>query len=260
MSPTTKKGAQQPAKSTKKSEGFTAEEKAAMKAARQRAKGGKADGESALLAAIAAMPDTDRALGKRLHAIIKASARTCRRRPGTGCPHMPRTARSSASSAARTSSRSATRCSASTTAANLDKGSMWPVAFALKELTAADEAKIRALVKKAAELITEPRTRSPRTTRSSTPSATASDFSSAKLRFALVVAQSLSIVAPDGASAYHFPRTHLSPRQSFDPTSCHQRTYRAGGLCTSPGPCRPFSSSYPTARLARARTHVAFQL
>ena len=68
---------------------------------------------------------------------------------GTGCPRMPRTARSSASSRARRSSRRGTRRSASTTQANLDEGGMWPVAFALKELTAAEEARIGALVQKA---------------------------------------------------------------------------------------------------------------
>src|SRR5205809_2959660 len=117
---TTKKAAKKSAKSTtaigKKFEGFTDEERAAMReyaqelkaAARRGPRADKADGESAVLAKIAEMPETDRAMGERLHAIIKASARPSRRDSGTGCPRMPRTATSSASSKARKSSRRGT--------------------------------------------------------------------------------------------------------------------------------------------------------
>ena len=123
---TAKKTAPKSAKSTsaigKKSKGFTDEERAAMKERVQELKAegaaagaDKADGESAVLAKIAAMPEPDRALGERLHAIIKASAQPSRRDSGTGCPRMPRTARSSASSKARPNSRRGTRRSASST-------------------------------------------------------------------------------------------------------------------------------------------------
>ena len=102
---TAKNSAEMSANSTaasgKKSKGFTDEERAAMKERAQELKAeraGKADGESAVLAKIAEMPEPDRAMGTRLHAIIKASAEPSRRDSGTGCPRMPRTARSSASS------------------------------------------------------------------------------------------------------------------------------------------------------------------
>src|SRR5437762_12206308 len=104
MSP--KKETQKAAKSStaigKKFKGFTDEERLAMKERIQELKADKADGESAVLAKIAAMREPDRALGKRLHAIIRASAPASRRNSGTGCPRMPRTTRSSASSKART--------------------------------------------------------------------------------------------------------------------------------------------------------------
>jgi hypothetical protein len=113
-----KKAAQKSAKSaTNRSKGFTAEERAAIKERAQelKAAASKADGERAVLATIAEMPKPDRILGKRLHAIIKASAPASCRKPGTGCPRMPRIARSSATSKARTSSSRGTRRSASTT-------------------------------------------------------------------------------------------------------------------------------------------------
>src|SRR3990172_4111727 len=98
MSP--KKDTQKSAKSTtainKKVKGFTDEERAAMKERSQelkaeaRANKDKADGESAVLAAITAMQEPDRAMAKRLHAIIKAARQPSRRKPGTGCPRMPR--------------------------------------------------------------------------------------------------------------------------------------------------------------------------
>jgi uncharacterized protein YdhG (YjbR/CyaY superfamily) len=109
----------------KQVEGFTDEERAAMKERAQELMADKADGESAVLAKIAEMPDPDRAMGERIHAIIKASVPSL----------LPRT-------------RYATF--GFSDEANLDEGAMWPTAFALKELTAAEEARIAALVKKAA--------------------------------------------------------------------------------------------------------------
>ena len=143
-------------KSGKTSKGFTDEEKAAMKEraeelkAEARADKDKAEGESAVLAKIAAMPNRIASWPSGSMRSSRPARQTCRRKPGTGCPRMPtRMAMSSASSKLRTSSRRDTRRSASTTTANLDEGAMWPTAFALTKLTAAEEAKIGALVKKA---------------------------------------------------------------------------------------------------------------
>ena len=140
------------AKSGKTVKGFTDEEKAAMKArARElKAEVEKADGESALLAAIAAMPEPDRTMAKRLHALIKANAPALSPKTWYG---MPAYANQDGKvicffqSAAKFNTRYATFGFNDT--ANLDEGAMWPVTFALKELTAADEARIAALVKKA---------------------------------------------------------------------------------------------------------------
>jgi uncharacterized protein YdhG (YjbR/CyaY superfamily) len=140
----------------KKSTGFTNEEKAAMKArvqelkAEARADRDKAEGESAVLAAIAAMPESDRAMGKRLHAILKASAPALSPKTWYG---MPAYANQDGKvvcffqSAAKFNARYATFGFNDT--ANLDEGAMWPISFALKKLTAAEEARIVALVKKA---------------------------------------------------------------------------------------------------------------
>jgi uncharacterized protein YdhG (YjbR/CyaY superfamily) len=135
-----------------KSTGFTAEERAAMKERAQelKAEAAKADGEKALLAKIAEMPEPDRALGKRLHAIIKASAPALSPKTWYG---MPAYANKDGKvvcffqSADKFKSRYATL--GFSDEANLDDGVMWPTYFALKELTAAAEAKIGALVKKA---------------------------------------------------------------------------------------------------------------
>ena len=138
--------------SPKKDTGFTAEERAAMKerARELKAEKSKADAESDVLAKIAEMPKADRAMATRIHEIVKASARISRRGPGTGCPRTPRTARSSASSRARAKFKSRYATFGFNDSANLDKGAMWPTSFALTELTAAEEKKIGALVKKAA--------------------------------------------------------------------------------------------------------------
>ncbi len=154
---TTRKDTQKFAKSTtavnKKSKGFTDEEKAAMKerAKELKAEAAKADGESALLAKIAEMKGSDRAMAKRLHAIITASAPALSPKTWYG---MPAYADKDGKivcffqSAQKFNARYATFGFNDT--ANLDEGAMWPTSFALKELTAADEAKIAALVKKAA--------------------------------------------------------------------------------------------------------------
>jgi hypothetical protein len=156
-----KKGTQKSAKSTtaigKTFKGFTDEERVAMKervqelkaAARRDPRADKADGESAVLAKIAEMPKPDRAMGKRLHAIIKASAPALSPRLWYGMPAYAKDGKVVCffQSAQKFNTRYATF--GFSDAANLDKGALWPVAFALKELTATDEARIGALVKKA---------------------------------------------------------------------------------------------------------------
>src|SRR5438034_8426185 len=109
----------------------------------------KADGESAVLATIAAMPEPDRALGERLHAIIKASAPALSPRLWYGMPAYAREGKVVCffQSAQKFKTRYAQF--GFMHEANLDEGAMWPTAFALKELTAAEEARISALVKKA---------------------------------------------------------------------------------------------------------------
>jgi hypothetical protein len=109
----------------------------------------KADGESAVLAAIAAMPQPDRVLGERLHAIIKASAPALAPRLWYGMPAYTRDGKVVCffQSAQKFKTRYATF--GFMHEANLDEGAMWPTAFALKELTATEEARIAALVKKA---------------------------------------------------------------------------------------------------------------
>ena len=153
------KGTQKSAKSTtatgKKSQGFTDEERAAMKERAQelkaaaRADKDKAAGESAVLAKIAEMPQPDRGLGERLHAIITASAPDLSPKTWYGMPAYAKEGKIVCffQSAAKFKTRYATFGFMHD--ANLDDGGLWPTAFALKTLTAADEAKIAALVKKA---------------------------------------------------------------------------------------------------------------
>jgi uncharacterized protein YdhG (YjbR/CyaY superfamily) len=151
MSP--KKGTQESAKSTtgKASKGFTAEEKAAMRERAQelKAAAGKAEGESAVLAKIAEMQASDRVMAKRLHAIVKASAPVLSPKLWYGMPAYAKDGKVVCffQDAQKFKTRYATF--GFNDAANLDEGAMWPVAFALKELTAADEARIGAIVKKA---------------------------------------------------------------------------------------------------------------
>ena len=151
------KSAQQSAKRTtdKASKGFADEERAAMRERAQELKtaarrgAGKADGESDVLAKIAEMPEPDRALGERLHAIIKASAPALSPRLWYGMPAYAKDGKVVCffQSAQKFKTRYATF--GFLHEANLDEGALWPTAFALKELTAAEEARIGALVKKA---------------------------------------------------------------------------------------------------------------
>jgi uncharacterized protein YdhG (YjbR/CyaY superfamily) len=149
------KATQKSARSTtakgKTSKGFTAEERAAAKAHAQelKAEARGANEESAVLAAIAEMPARDRAMGKRLHAIVKASAPDLSPKTWYGMPAYAKDGKVVCffQSADKFKSRYATFGFNDT--ANLDDGAMWPTSFALKELTPAVEAKIGKLVKKA---------------------------------------------------------------------------------------------------------------
>jgi hypothetical protein len=154
-----KKGTHASAKRTtgKASRGFTDEERSAMqerarelKAAGRRGRGaGKADGESDVLAKIAEMPERDRAMAKRLHAIVKASVPDLSPRTWYGMPAYAKDDKVVCffQSAQKFKTRYATL--GFSDKANLDDGAMWPTAFALKKLTAAEEKKIGALVKRA---------------------------------------------------------------------------------------------------------------
>jgi uncharacterized protein YdhG (YjbR/CyaY superfamily) len=156
-----KKATQKSAKSTtasgKGSKGFTDEERAAMKEraqelkaeARRGPRAKKADGESDVLAKIAEMPKRDRTMAKRLHAIVKASAPELSPKTWYGMPAYAKDGKVVCffQSAEKFKARYATL--GFNDEANLDEGAMWPTSFALKELTAAEEASIAALVKKA---------------------------------------------------------------------------------------------------------------
>src|SRR5712692_4763047 len=147
------KGTQKSAKSTtatnKKFKGFTDEERGAMMERIQELKADKEDGESAVLAKIAEMQEPDRTTGKRLHAIIKESAPVLSPRLWYGMPAYAKDGKVVCffQSAQKFKTRYATF--GFMHEANLDEGAMWPVAFALTKLTAAEEARIGALVKKA---------------------------------------------------------------------------------------------------------------
>src|SRR5216684_4516187 len=151
---TAMKDTQKSAKATatkKRYEGFTDEEKAAMmdRVQEQKIAARKAEGESDLLAKIAEMPAPDRALGKRLHAIIKASAPALSPTTWYGMPAYAKDGKVVCFYQAAQKFKTRYATLGFNAAANLDEGGMWPVAFALKSLTAAEEARIAALVKKA---------------------------------------------------------------------------------------------------------------
>ena len=147
------KGTQRSAKSTtatsKKRTGFTDEERDAMKERIQELKADKADGEGAVLAKIAAMREPDRTMGERLHAIIKASAPALSPRLWYGMPAYAKDDKVVCffQPAQKFKTRYATL--GFSDKASLDEGAMWPTVFALKGLSAAEEARIAALVKKA---------------------------------------------------------------------------------------------------------------
>ena len=153
----TRKSAKRTTATNRKSKGFTDDERAAMKEraqelkkeARRGAKKGKADGESAVLAKIAEMPKPDRAMGKRLHTIVKASAPALSPKTWYGMPAYAKDGK--VVCFFQSSHKFKTRYSTLgfNDSANLDDGTMWPTAFALTTLTDADEAKISALVKQA---------------------------------------------------------------------------------------------------------------
>jgi hypothetical protein len=142
---------------TKTYEGFTDEERSAMKqraqelkaAGRRGSRADKADGESTVLAKIAEMQEPDRVMGERLHAVITASAPALLPRLWYGMPAYAKDGKVVCffQNAQKFKTRYATLGFSDT--ANLDEGAMWPTSYALTELTAADEARIGALVKKA---------------------------------------------------------------------------------------------------------------
>jgi hypothetical protein len=147
MSPAAKKG-KQPVKSGKKQEGFSAEEKAAMRARVRELKAAE-DGESAVQAALAAMSPPDRALGKRLHALIKESAPDLTPKTWYGMPAYAKDGKVVCFFRDAGKFKERYAMFGFNDSAKLDQGNMWPIAFALRDLTAADETKLRTLVKKA---------------------------------------------------------------------------------------------------------------
>jgi uncharacterized protein YdhG (YjbR/CyaY superfamily) len=160
MSPTKdeQKSAKRTTAANKKSNGLTAEERAAMKerahelkaeARRGRRKKGKTDGESDVLAKIAEMPAPDRAMAKRLHAIIKETAPELAPRTWYGMPAYAKEGKVVCYFTAASKFKQRYATFGFNDSANLDEGNMWPTSFALKELTPAEEKRIAAQVKKA---------------------------------------------------------------------------------------------------------------
>ena len=133
----------------KASRGFTAEERAAMKERARESRAGKTDGESDVLAKIAEMPERDRAMAERIHALVKAVAPGLQPRTWYGMPAYAKDGKVVCffQSGQKFKTRYATLGFSDT--ASLDDGAMWPTAFALTKLTAADEKRIRALLEKA---------------------------------------------------------------------------------------------------------------
>jgi uncharacterized protein YdhG (YjbR/CyaY superfamily) len=152
-----KKDTQKSAASTtgtgKKASGFTDEERAAMKErareVKAEARAGKTDGESAVLAKIAEMPEPDRAIAERIHAIIRAAAPALSPRTWYGMPAYARDGKVVCFFQGAHKFKARYSTLGFNDEANLDDGAMWPTAFALKELTAAEEERIGALVKQA---------------------------------------------------------------------------------------------------------------
>jgi uncharacterized protein YdhG (YjbR/CyaY superfamily) len=153
-----KKATQKPAKgtaTTKKSAGFTAEERAAMKERAQELKAearmnkDRAAGERALLAKVAELPEPDRAMAEQLHAIVQASAPELMPRTWYGMPAYAKGGKVVCYFTPASKFKERYSTFGFNAAANLDEGTMWPTSWALKKLTAADEARIAALVKQA---------------------------------------------------------------------------------------------------------------
>jgi hypothetical protein len=153
----TPKSATSTTASGKKFEGFTDEERGAMKeraqelkaASRRGPRADETDGESAVLAKIAEMPEPDRVLGERLHAVIRASAPALSPRLWYGMPAYAKDGKVVCFFQSTQKFKARYAMLGFSDQANLDEGSMWPTSFALKELTAAEEARIVALVKRA---------------------------------------------------------------------------------------------------------------
>ncbi|MDP8957291.1 MAG: DUF1801 domain-containing protein [Actinomycetota bacterium] len=147
----TKKSAKTATKAGKTSKGFTAEERAAMKerARELKAATDRESGERDVLAKIAEMPEPDRAVAERLHAIMKANAPDLWPRTWYGMPAYAKDGKVVCYFTPGSKFKSRYATFGFNDDANLDEGNMWPVSFALKELTAAEEARISALVKKA---------------------------------------------------------------------------------------------------------------
>jgi len=133
----------------KRYEGFSEEEKSAMAQRVQEMKADKADGESVVLAKIAEMSPADRAMAKRIHAIVKASAPTLEPKLWYGMPAYARNGKVVFHFQPAQKFKTRYAMVAFQDPAHLDDGGVWPVAYAVKELSAADEAKLGALVKKA---------------------------------------------------------------------------------------------------------------
>jgi len=153
----TQKSAKRTTAIDKASGGFTDEERAAMKerhqelkaAARRGPRADKADGERDVLAKIAEMPESDRVMAERIHAVIKASAPALTPRTWYGMPAYAKDGKVVCFFQAADKFKARYATFGFSDEANLDEGAVWPTSFALTELTAADEARIGALVKKA---------------------------------------------------------------------------------------------------------------
>jgi uncharacterized protein YdhG (YjbR/CyaY superfamily) len=145
----TKKSARRTAETGKKYDGFTDQERGAMKERAKELKAGESDGERNVLAKIAEMPEPDRAMAERLHTIVKASAPALTSRTWYGMPAYAKDGKVVCffTPASKFKERYATFGFNAT--ANLDEGAMWPTSFALTELTPDVEARIGELVKKA---------------------------------------------------------------------------------------------------------------
>ncbi|MGH2785197.1 MAG: iron chaperone [Actinomycetota bacterium] len=148
---TAKRGSKSSAKSSKSTKGFTADERAAMKeyALERKAQAAKVDGEKMLLDQIAKMKGTDRAMAKRIHEIVTSSAPDLAPRTWYGMPAYAKDGKVVCFFQAADKFKARYATLGFSDEANLDEGAVWPTSFALKELTAAAQTKIAALVKKA---------------------------------------------------------------------------------------------------------------